>query len=68
MPDRTKAHLIVLALLGALLLGFPALAVIDRLAVRYGPPLLPLYLFVVWGMIIVAAAAIVARLSRKGRR
>jgi hypothetical protein len=55
LPPR----LIVLALVGWLLFGYPFLAVFSRPERLFGIPLLYVYLFVAWAVFIVAIARLV---------
>lgn len=55
MSEPRLARLLALALVALVLLNFPMLAVIDRLALG-GLPLLPFYLFLAWGAVIAVAA------------
>jgi hypothetical protein len=53
--------MIVLFLMGALALNYPLLSVVDRQHLVLGMPLLYLYLFLVWLVIIVLMAFIAER-------
>lgn len=60
MLERRLARLVALALVALVLFDFPTLAVIDR--IRLGDlPVLPFYLFLVWGTVIALAAWLVER-------
>jgi hypothetical protein len=65
MGDRLLVpRLLVLALAGCLLFGYPFLAVFSRPERIAGIPLLYVYLFLAWGLFILA----IARLVDPGRR
>jgi hypothetical protein len=55
-PARRTERLIALALLGALLFNYPLLALFARPMLVFGVPLLYLYLFAVWALLIVLVA------------
>jgi hypothetical protein len=59
-PRRRHRQLAVF-FLSLLLVNFPALAIVDRIALPNGVPLTPLYLFVVWVAMIALTALTVAR-------
>lgn len=61
MLEPRLAQLLALCLLAAVLLNFPVLAVVERLAVRSELALVPLYLFGVWAAVIAVAAWLVER-------
>ena len=58
-----NAWLVAVFLLGCLLLTYPLLSLFDRIQTWFGVPLLYLYLFVAWGMLI-AIMAIAAERRR----
>ncbi len=60
MLERRLARLVALALTALVLLNFPTLALVDR-AVLGGVPILPFYLFAVWGAVIGLAAWLIER-------
>lgn len=62
--SRALQRLIVLALAGTLALNYPLLSLFDEPEPVLGVPLLWLYLFVVWGLLIVLAAATLERMGR----
>ena len=55
-PGVTSERLIFLFLLGMLLFNPPLLSIFDRPAVVIGIPLLYLYLFAAWGVLLVLMA------------
>lgn len=57
-------RLVAVFIAGALLLNFPLLSLFDRPLRIFGVPLLHLYLFVVWGGLIVAVGWIAERGAR----
>ncbi len=57
----TGQRLMALFLLGGFLLNYPLLYLFDRNLVIGGIPLLPLYVFGVWGLLIAAMAWLVER-------
>lgn len=61
LDPRRRNRQLALFLAGALLINFPALAVVDRLALPGGVPATPCYLLAVW----VLAIALAARLARR---
>ncbi len=67
MTDGRERILLVLAVLASLAFGYPVLVVVDALAVCCLPGLLPLYLFLIWALVIGLAALLVVR-RREGRR
>lgn len=62
--SRALQRLVALALAGALALNYPLLSLFDSAAPVLGVPLLWLYLFVVWGLLIVLVAATLERIGR----
>jgi hypothetical protein len=63
VQDRRGRLLIALFLAMTLLVNFPAIAVIEAVQAATGAPLVPLYVFGVWALAILAAA-----LVTEGRR
>jgi hypothetical protein len=59
-PSMTRARLVALFLLGAVLFGYPILAVFNAPAAVLGVPVLYAYLFAAWAAL-VALVAIVVR-------
>ena len=59
--DRTSTRLVVLAVVGFALFNYPLLRIADVEVVVLGVPLVWLYVFVVWGLLI----ALVALAMRK---
>ena len=59
--DRTATRLVVLAVVGLALFNYPLLRIADVPVVVLGVPLVWLYVFVVWGLLI----ALVALTTRK---
>jgi hypothetical protein len=58
---RRRDRQVAVFLLGLLLVNFPALVVVDRVALSGGVPLTPLYLLVVWVAVIVLTMLLVAQ-------
>lgn len=61
--NRTHERLVALFLLGVLLLLPPFLQVFNRPVRVLGIPVLYLYIFVAWGVLIALAAAVVRRIA-----
>lgn len=61
MLEPRLAQLVALCLVAAVLLNFPVLALVERLALRSGLPLIPVYLFLVWAAVIGVAAWLIER-------
>lgn len=59
-PRRRNRQLAV-ALISIILVNFPALAIVDRVMLADGVPSTPLYLFIVWVLMIALTALTVAR-------
>ena len=59
--DRTPTRLVVLAVVGFALFNYPLLRIADVPVIVLGVPLVWLYVFVVWGLLI----ALVALAMRK---
>lgn len=59
--DRTSTRLVVLAVVGFALLNYPLLRIADLPVVVLGVPLVWLYVFVVWGLLIVLVALTVRK-------
>ncbi len=57
-------RLVAIFIAGVLLLNFPLLSLFDRSVSLFGLPLLHVYLFAVWGGLIVAVGWIVERGAR----
>jgi hypothetical protein len=64
-PKRKGERLISLLIVGTLLLNFPLLSVFSKKDLILGFPVLFLYLFIIWGLII---GAIVLVLHSRSRR
>ena len=60
-PKRKTERLIGLFLLGCLLFNYPLLALFNLRATFLGIPLLYVYLFAAWGLLIALAAVIMER-------
>jgi hypothetical protein len=58
---RREAHLVSAAALGALLFGYPLMAVFDVPATVFGVPVLWAYLFLAWATLIAIVAVAVRR-------
>jgi hypothetical protein len=59
--ERRGARLVSAAVLGALLFGYPLIAVFDVPATVFGVPVLWAYLFVAWATVIAVAALALRR-------
>ncbi len=59
--NRTRELLVALFLLGALLLAPPLLIIFNKVVRIFGIPMLFLYLFVVWSVLIALVAVVVER-------
>jgi len=60
-PARRSERLVGLFLLGCLLFNFPLLALFNVRVTVFGIPLLYVYLFAAWGLLIALAAVIMER-------
>lgn len=58
VPKRKGERLISLLIVGILLLNFPLLSVFSKTHLLLGFPVLFLYLFIIWGLIIGAMALV----------
>jgi hypothetical protein len=68
LPERRRRErLVALAVLGALALNYPLVALFSHVKLPFGIPLLYLYLFVVWLAIIALVAVAMARTDRDER-
>ena len=63
--ERLNDRLIVLLLVGALAINYPLLALFDKFTFWLGLPVLYLYLFCFWFVIICLLAAVLSRPSRR---
>jgi hypothetical protein len=63
-PKRKGERLISLLIIGAILLNFPLLSVFSKKHLFLGFPVLFLYLFLIWGLIIGAMVLILRDRSR----
>lgn len=54
--DRVRTRLVVLAILGLALFNYPLLRVFDRDVIVLGVPMVWLYVFVAWGLLIALVA------------
>jgi hypothetical protein len=54
--DRVRTRLVVLAVLGLALFNYPLLRVFDRDVIVLGVPMVWLYVFVAWGLLIAMVA------------
>jgi hypothetical protein len=57
----TGQRLLAMAILGGLALNYPILALFNREAMRFGIPVLYLYLFAIWTLLIVLLGLIIER-------
>ena len=56
--ERTRARLLALAVAAFALFSYPLLRVVDRAEIVAGVPLVWLYVFGVWGLLIVLVALV----------
>jgi hypothetical protein len=61
--ESRRAHLVAIAALGFLLFGYPLVAVFDVPATVLGVPVLWLYLFLAWSVVVALIALAVRRLD-----
>lgn len=61
MRQQSKEYIVILFVVGALALNYPFLYLFDRAWLPFGVPLLYLYLYLVWFVVIVLLIAIVER-------
>ncbi len=66
-PEKSDDRLIALVLIGVLALNYPLLSIFNDASLFFGIPVLYLYLFGIWGVIISLAALILERKAGKGR-
>ena len=59
--NRYRDHVVVLFIAGLLALNYPLLAIANRLSLPFGIPLLYLYIFLLWFVLIIAMALISRR-------
>jgi hypothetical protein len=62
-PEPRRAHLVAIALLGAVLFGYPLLAVFDVPGTVLGVPVLMAYLYLAWAAVVAALAIAMRRLD-----
>jgi hypothetical protein len=67
-PGNTGERLVALFILGAFLFSPPLLSIFNRAAQPLGVPLLYLYLFLAWALLIVLTALLVERAEEGGER
>jgi hypothetical protein len=60
-PSATRARLVALFLLGAVLFGYPLLAVFNVPGTVFGVPVLYAYLFAAWAALVALVAVVVRR-------
>ena len=61
-PENKKSkRLVALFLFGFVLLNYPILSLLNISAMVFGLPLLYIYIFGVWGLLILLAALVVSR-------
>ncbi|MEN8131005.1 MAG: hypothetical protein ABFS45_12585 [Pseudomonadota bacterium] len=66
-PEKNNDRLIALVLIGVLALNYPLLSLFSGASFLFGIPLLYLYLFSIWGILISLAALIIERKAKKGK-
>ena len=67
-PGLTIERLTALFALGAILLTPPFLGIFNRPSMAWGIPLLYLYLFLAWGLLIAIAALVMERSSEESEK
>lgn len=60
-PHSRREQLIILFIVGVLILHYPLLALFNKVWLPFGIPLLYLYLFLAWLLLIVLLAIIMAK-------
>jgi len=60
-PTVNSARLVALFLIGTLLFNYPILALFDRAATAFGIPVLYVYIFCAWALLIALLALVVER-------
>lgn len=63
---RQRSRQLAVFLVGALLVNFPVLALVDAIGLPSGVPLTPLYLFLAWLGLILATALLATRRAKGG--
>ena len=63
---RSRENMVILFVVGLLALNYPLLSLFDQMKLVLGIPLLFLYVFVIWLVIIVLTAMVVERAERRG--
>jgi hypothetical protein len=63
---RSRENMVILFVVGLLALNYPLLSLFDRMKLVLGIPLLFLYVFVMWLVIIALTAMVVERAERRG--
>jgi len=66
--NRTSERLIALTIAGALALNYPLLQLFDSTRLVLGVPVLFMYLFFVWALLIALAALVLDPPSRRARK
>jgi hypothetical protein len=64
MQDRSSQRLVAVSVLGALLFNYPLLALFNRAVLVLGIPLVYLYVFAAWALVIGLIALVVRRAAR----
>jgi len=64
MQDRNSQRLVAVSVLGALLFNYPLLALFNRPVLVFGIPLVYLYVFTAWPLVIGLIALAVRRAGR----
>lgn len=60
-PHRRRERLVILFIVGVLILHYPLLALFSRVWLSFGIPLLYLYLFLAWLLLIVLLAVVMEK-------
>jgi hypothetical protein len=64
MQDRSSQRLVAVSVLGALLFNYPLLALFNRPVLVFGIPLVYLYVFAAWALVIGLIALALRRAAR----
>jgi hypothetical protein len=64
MQDRSSQRLVAVSVLGALLFNYPLLALFNRAVLVLGIPLVYLYVFAAWALVIGLIALALRRAAR----
>ena len=59
MRQQSREYIVILFIIGALALNYPVLGLFDRAVALFGVPLLYLYLYLMWFVLIILLIAVV---------